>query len=429
MASLAFPWMGRVQGPGRWWRSGRAVAGVTAGVLAVWAVATSLGRTARIQGLFGRGAVHPYGPGPVGDVGMWALRDGECLAALAPHPDIVVYNRMPKAGSSTMITMLRSSGDHFVGGNNRVAFELMLSSMTRLEKMYLRREDVQKGVGNAVNRWRQMEDDEVEKLGWAVEGLADDVGKGVLYIRHLYLHPDLRFRGEVPVYFQLLRNPVARAVSRYYYSHDEVDEGREARAQATPQMMFSTMDMCLEASGEDASPRCSLLDPPATEVDSRTYASMCWSPRHEWNQWPDPRMPPCWEHLIREEMDEYYVRWMCGFGPECSDPHSEAAYMTARKHMRSYFVVVGVLEEMGATVRALRRALPRLFTDAVLETWADMERKGTKRNPSSYRVPGERVFTFLEEKNTLSTRMWEEARDALLRADSGCATPPPDAAR
>ena len=389
---------------------------------------------------------------PVEVEGTWtafSLEAGACPGAISPEPEFVFYNRLPKCGSTTFGYVLKDDATaRFFGPTHEKISAVVMHKFMEVAvhegKGYKRA-----NIADADNRWREMYPEDVAAYGQMIEkrikaldkeGGWERSGEGghtlVYFHRHMFLHPELRVFGKVPTYIQLMRHPVSRAVSRWYYSRAKVDRGRPTSLRATLwatagfkggdlQVQFKTMDDCLAASGAQDSPRCSLLDPvPDVGVSTTEYAKLCWSfmkPEPENKMWPDERLPPCWEYIVREELDEYFVRWMCGGGAECEDPHTEAAYARALSNMHSYYAFVGVLEELPATMRLFQRILPGLFaTEGAAANWEKLLAENVRRNPSEYDDPSPAVHEMLEARNVWSTKLWEYARQKVLELDAAC---------
>ena len=372
------------------------------------------------HGVTGEGAVNAVDSNAadvetMGGAGVW----GDAAGCPSPtRPGFIFYNAVPKSGSSMLNTLL--------GRGYRDGEYSMTGSMAGIEPLAtngirnagLSEGQVKSKLKNASFRWRQLYPADVEATGVVLSRMPQPI----VHVRHLHLHPDLRVGGEVPAWINMWREPVSRCTSRFYYSHRAFDHGAPERPEIprARQRSFETVDACVDAMDAPAGERCELFDVPSRNVSSLDYANACWNPQGPMSQWPDPRMPPCWEHLVQEECNELLVRWLCGKGEACEDPATEAAYESARRNLHAHYLFVGVLEELPATMRVFRALLPDLFNDAVMAAWADVQATGAKKRSGVYPPPSDRAMDVLRARNRFSTRLWEEAKTAVLRTDAAC---------
>lgn len=351
---------------------------------------------------------------------VWKQGEGvECPAPSTPR--FVMYNEVPKSGSSSLNNMLNKAASSslyaMTGAMDGIAPVAREAMRAQGSAAISERQLVSK-LKNAGFRWRQLYPRDLEEVGKVLSSMP----RPVVHHRHLYLHPDLRVNGEAVTWINLWREPVGRCVSRFYYSHKAFDHGYLQRPEIprARQRSYETIDACVDAMDGPPGERCEMFDVPSQAISSMDYANACWNPLGPMSRWPDGRMPPCWEHLVQEECNELLVRWLCGQGDECANPGTEEAYETARRNMHDHYLFVGVLEELPATMRVFHKLLPDLFNHDVMAAWELAQSTGTKRRSRSYPHPSARAIDFLKSRNVYSTRLWEEARATVLRMDTAC---------
>ncbi|KAK7495797.1 hypothetical protein BaRGS_00013017 [Batillaria attramentaria] len=119
-----------------------------------------------------------------------------------------------------------------------------------------------------------------------------------------------------PVYINLIRDPLDRLVSFYYFTRngDDIRPTREKMRERTQE----TFDECVERDGEDC------------------------DPVNLWLQIP----------------------YFCGHISECWVPGSEWALNKAKQNVLRYYLLVGITEEMEDFIIVLETVLPRFFRGA-----------------------------------------------------------------
>ncbi|XP_022320973.2 heparan sulfate 2-O-sulfotransferase 1-like isoform X1 [Crassostrea virginica] len=230
---------------------------------------------------------------------------------LTGHGDdemVVIYNRVPKTGSTS-----------FAG----IAYDLckvnhfnVIHVNTSKNAHVMSLSDQMKFVRN-VTEW-------IEK-------------KPVIYHGHTAFLDFSRFGvSTVPIYVNLIRDPLERLVSYYYfvrYGDDFRPNLRRRKAGNT-----ETLDECVEKGGSDC------------------------DPEHLWLQIP----------------------FFCGQDAMCWEPGNKWALEMAKENVLRHYLLVGVTEELGDFVAVLEAVLPRFFRGAV-----KLFQEGTKSHlrRTSHKVP------------------------------------------
>ncbi|XP_064110796.1 heparan sulfate 2-O-sulfotransferase pipe-like [Macrobrachium nipponense] len=202
------------------------------------------------------------------------------VASNALHPRVLVYNRVPKCGSSTMIgTLLELS---------------KLNGFTHLHS------------SNYNNIWMNRTMLEYMTTGWL------EVSKSMRFSfdRHLLFFEVQRFKEGEVAWMNLIREPVERFVSKYYY---------------TQQYQGTTKVRSLEDCLGDADRSQCLPDNINIVLSQITY--------------------------------------FCGREPLCMVFGDKWGLQKAKANVEAFFSVVGILEDLPTTFQVLQNVLPDFFTN------------------------------------------------------------------
>lgn len=145
--------------------------------------------------------------------------------------------------------------------------------------------------------------------------------------------------------FQVLRDPIDRVVSAYYYG------------------MWGPRDKInMDAAKRKKMGQMNMTTPPTVNQAADYMLSKSWVQRKR--QLARSNKSRYWSCHVGETvfgkmnlMTEYF----CGFGPECSDLCSDRALARAKHVLRTEYMLVGMLEELNTTVKLLERVLPSWF--------------------------------------------------------------------
>ncbi|XP_078505391.1 uronyl 2-sulfotransferase isoform X1 [Lissotriton helveticus] len=207
-----------------------------------------------------------------------------------PFPSQVVYNRVGKCGSRTVVLLLRILSEKH--GFNLVTSEIHNKTrLTKSEQMELIR-----NVSTAEQPY--------------------------LFTRHVHFLNFSRFGAEQPVYINIIRDPVNRFLSNYFFR-------RFGDWRAEQNHMIRTPGMKEEERYLDIN-----------ECILENYAE-CSNPR-----------------LF------YIIPYFCGQHPKCREP-GEWAFERAKQNVNENFLLVGILEELEDVLLLLERYLPHYFKDVL----------------------------------------------------------------
>ncbi|XP_028350137.1 uronyl 2-sulfotransferase isoform X2 [Physeter macrocephalus] len=212
-----------------------------------------------------------------------------------PFPSQVVYNRVGKCGSRTVVLLLRILSEKH--GFNLVTSDI--HNKTRLTKN------------------EQME--LIKNISTAEQPY--------LFTRHVHFLNFSRFGGDQPVYINIIRDPVNRFLSNYFFRRFGDWRGEQNHMIRTPSMSqeerYLDINECILANY----PECS-----------------------------NPRL-------------FYIIPYFCGQHPRCREP-GEWALERAKLNVNENFLLVGILEELEDVLLLLERFLPHYFK-GVLSIYKD----------------------------------------------------------
>uniref|UniRef100_A0A8C8IUN3 Uronyl 2-sulfotransferase n=1 Tax=Oncorhynchus tshawytscha TaxID=74940 RepID=A0A8C8IUN3_ONCTS len=207
-----------------------------------------------------------------------------------PFPSQVVYNRVGKCGSRTVVILLRLLAE-------RHQFNLVSSDIhnkTRLTKH--EQVDLMRNISN--------------------------IPQPFLYTRHVHFLNFTRFRIEQPVYINIIRDPINRFLSNYFFRRFGDWRGEQNHLIRTPGMKDDERYLDINVCILENYPECS-----------------------------NPRL-------------FYIIPYFCGQHPQCREP-GVWALERAKQNVLENFLIVGILEELEDVLLLLERLLPHYFTDVL----------------------------------------------------------------
>ncbi|XP_046396684.1 heparan sulfate 2-O-sulfotransferase pipe [Ischnura elegans] len=216
--------------------------------------------------------------------------------------DVIFFNRVPKVGSQMFMDLL-----HRLSVRN--GFEFRRDQIHRMETIRVRPEDEL-------------------RLGAMVASIPPPA----VYVKHVCFTNFTKFGLPEPIYVNMVRDPVERVISWYYYVR--APWYYVERKQAFPDLP--------------------LPDPKWLRKDFETCVlsgdSEC---RYI-------------EGNIRDGIGDHRRQSMffCGHGDECTPFNSEGAIQKAKWSVEHHYSVVGVLEDLNKTLAVLEGYIPRFFSGA-----------------------------------------------------------------
>ncbi|CAM4694167.1 unnamed protein product [Leuciscus chuanchicus] len=207
-----------------------------------------------------------------------------------PFPSQVIYNRVGKCGSRTVVLLLRILAE-------KHQFNLVSSDIhnkTRLTKH--EQVDLMRNIST--------------------------IPQPFLYTRHVHFLNFTRFRIEQPVYINIIRDPINRFLSNYFFRRFGDWRGEQNHLIRTPQMKDDERYLDINVCIMENYPECS-----------------------------NPRL-------------FYIVPYFCGQHPQCREP-GVWALERAKQNVIENFLLVGILEELEDVLLLLERLLPHYFSDVL----------------------------------------------------------------
>ncbi|XP_008395974.1 uronyl 2-sulfotransferase a isoform X1 [Poecilia reticulata] len=216
---------------------------------------------------------------------------------LLPFPSQVVYNRVGKCGSRTVVILLRLLAE-------KHKFNLVSSDIH--------------------NKTRLMKQEQVD----LVKNISK-IPQPFLYTRHVHFMNFTRFRIEQPVYINIIRDPISRFLSNYFFRRFGDWRGEQNHLIRTPGMKDDERYLDINVCILENYPECS-----------------------------NPRV-------------FYIIPYFCGQHPKCREP-GVWALERAKQNVLENYLLVGILEELEDVLLMLERLLPHYFS-GVLDIYKSPE--------------------------------------------------------
>ncbi|XP_044732111.1 uronyl 2-sulfotransferase-like [Chrysoperla carnea] len=207
---------------------------------------------------------------------------------------IIFFNRIPKTGSEMLVMLIQ-----WLQGHNNFRHVRLLNDANKRLLTRLEQENFVDEVTNYIKTY-------------AVPMTFD---------RHIYFVNFTSFDKQSPTYINLIRDPVQKIISRFYYNQRKPNKNNPDLIYAPhrePSKYQKTLEECIVA----GDPEC---------------------------------------HFISGKPYDLTIPYFCGQDPECRILNNEWALQRAKNNVERYYPVVGVLEELNSTLRILESKLPYFF--------------------------------------------------------------------
>jgi len=216
--------------------------------------------------------------------------------------EILFFNRVPKVGSQTTMELLKSLSIK----NN---FHYHKDRTQKVETIKLTYNE-EKRLSNLVNTFTPSS----------------------VYVKHVCFTNFTKFNLDMPIYVNMVRDPVERVISWYYYVRAPWYFVERKRAfpdlpLPNPNWLKKDYETCVRTND----PECRYL------------------PGHRRDGFGDHR---------RQTM------FFCGHADDCTGFNTEVAMRKAKENVEKHYAVVGVLEELNKTLTVLEHYVPRFFKGA-----------------------------------------------------------------
>merc|ERR1712106_420328 len=233
--------------------------------------------------------------------------------------DILFFNRVPKVGSQTAMELLKSLShkNHFTYHKDRTQ---------KVETIKLTYNE-EKWLANLVNYFEPPS----------------------VYVKHVCFVNFTQFDMGMPIYVKLVRDPVERVISWYYYVRAPWYFVERKRAfpdlpLPNPNWLRKDYDTCVRRGDKE----CRYQD--------------------------------------GDERDDFgqLTEFFCGQDDDCTGFNTEVAMRKAKENVEKHYAVVGVLEELNKTLTVLEHYVPRFFKGAKDVYWNEIQ-KFSKINRNIYK--------------------------------------------
>lgn len=212
-------------------------------------------------------------------------------SSLQRDNDRLFYNRVPKCGSTTLYTLIRklSSLHGYVHFNSKV---------------YDR---------------KNVDEEEQRRIVQLVRSTPPPCS----FDRHVFFINFTRFGATPPVYINIIREPVERIISSFFYRRMAAKlNNKTSRVRPSAYWLNKKFEHCVLTP-----------DPECTFIEGHNYSVL--------------QLP-----------------YFCGQEPHCQLLNDPSALEQAKRNIEESYAVVGVLEQMNITLQVLEAKLPRFFGGA-----------------------------------------------------------------
>jgi hypothetical protein len=247
--------------------------------------------------------------------------------------EILFFNRVPKVGSQTTMELLKS-----LSHKNQFTYHKDRTQKVETIKLTYNEE---KWLANLVNYFEPPS----------------------VYVKHVCFVNFTQFDMDMPIYVNLVRDPVERVISWYYYVRAPWYFVERKRAfpdlpLPNPNWLRKDYETCVKRGDKEC-----------TYVDG-------------------------------DERDDFgqQTEFFCGQEDDCTGFNTEIAMKRAMKHVEENYAVVGILEEMNKTLTVLEHYVPRFFKGALNTYWEEIHMY-SKINRNIYKPPVSEATKEIVRKN------------------------------
>jgi len=222
--------------------------------------------------------------------------------------DILFFNRVPKVGSQTTMELLKS-----LSIKNKFHYHKDRTQKVETIKLTMSEE---KKLSQLVNTFRPPS----------------------VYVKHVCYSNFSKFDLDMPIYVNMVRDPVERVISWYYYVRAPWYFVERKRAfpdlpLPNPNWLRKDYDTCVRRGDKE----CRYQD--------------------------------------GDERDDFgqLTEFFCGQEDDCTGFNTEIAMRKAKENVEKHYAVVGVLEELNKTLTVLEHYVPRFFKGAKDVYWNEIQ--------------------------------------------------------
>lgn len=222
--------------------------------------------------------------------------------------DILFFNRVPKVGSQTTMELLKS-----LSIKNKFHYHKDRTQKVETIKLTMSEE-----------KW--------------LSNLLDFFNPPSVYVKHVCFVNFTQFDLDMPIYVNMVRDPVERVISWYYYVRAPWYFVERKRAfpdlpLPNPNWLRKDYDTCVRRGDKE----CRYQD--------------------------------------GDERDDFgqLTEFFCGQEDDCTGFNTEIAMRKAKENVEKHYAVVGVLEELNKTLTVLEHYVPRFFKGAKDVYWNEIQ--------------------------------------------------------
>jgi len=277
--------------------------------------------------------------------------------------NVLVYNRIPKSGSTMMLGLLYQLG---------------------------------KSLGYLVLRgkyhsYRYFGKNDRPGLGYFLEQ-ASTRAKTV-YVQHQYYVNYTKTRQHQPVYINIMRDPVEHLISSYYYKRTVILQNK------SPQQMTKEE-------------RRIVMEPLEQCVIERRLECVYYGYTVHKNKTEQLQFRKTWSPTYLYPSD--VLLYFCGHDEECTQLGNPLALQKAKHNIDRNFAVVGLLEHLNETMTVLEHKLPRFF-NGVQSLYAMQGEEVKNKNSVKSSTISDSVRQTLKTRLSSEYELYSHVKQKLFR--------------
>ncbi|XP_063698115.1 heparan sulfate 2-O-sulfotransferase pipe [Culicoides brevitarsis] len=265
--------------------------------------------------------------------------------------EVLFFNRVPKVGSQTFMELLRRL-------SIRNDFNFHRDAVQRVETI-------------------RLAPDQQQELA----ELITDLPEPSVYVKHVCYTNFTRFNLPTPIYVNMVRDPVERVISWYYYVrapwyYVERKQAFPDLPLPDPRWLRKNFEACVLRGDQECTYR-----------EGETHEGI-----------GDHR---------RQSL------FFCGHDYECTPFNTDGALQRAKRAVETQYAVVGVLEDLNTTLTVFEKYVPRFFQGAT-EVYYDEIANGNRINGNAFKPPvSEEVKNIVRRNFTREIEFYEFCRQRL----------------
>lgn len=294
---------------------------------------------------------------------------GSCSCdAIDSDEKVVFYNRVPKTGSTTMLTFLDAAA-------KTNGYKVIHSEDFDPDHFDPSDREVRKGVVQ-----------DMSSVYGAIEGK-------VVFERHIHYIDFAEFGRKQPIYMNMLRDPGSLRTSGFYFFRDCVCSGA-----AEPTNVW-----CSAHWDKKSDEFC------ATTINT-CYADfdVCKATGH---------------HVFGQPLNEF----LCGTSDECQDFDSDRKTELAKHNLANKYSWVGILESLTNSLQLLQQIMPSFYGSMNMTEWGqvDVNPVGKDDHDKAYEKPTELTMQRMRNASQLAREyeLYDYARELFECKLRACGIP------